>query len=113
MTASSKARPLGAILLVLSLCAPMLANARPAADRDRATEFRALATPSSTVLLTCNGARYDHVRQRPSAPSLLTLLPVDSTDSDPGRLTGAGESRFLYSLWTEAPRTGRSPPWVS
>ncbi len=101
------------MLLVLALCAPMLAIAAPAADIDRAIEFRALAPPSSTVLLTRGGARHDHARQRPSAPSLFTLVPVDGAASDPGRLTAASERHLPHSLWTAEPRTGRSPPSVS
>ncbi len=101
------------MLLVLSLCAPMLAIAAPATDIDRATEFRALATPSSTVLLTRAGVRHDQARQRPSAPSLFTLVPVDGAASDPGRLIAASERRLQHCLWTAEPRTGRSPPSIS
>jgi len=113
MMASSKTRLLGCVLLVVCLCAPMLAFAAPAADSDRAMEFRALATPFSTVLLSRTGARHDDVRRRPSTPSLLTLVPLDGSACDPGRLAVASERRLAHSLCDAEPRTGRSPPRIS
>ena len=113
MTARFTTRPLMCVLLVLSLCAPILTIAAPAADRHRATEFRALAAPSSAVLLTRTGARHDHARQRPCTPSLFTLVPLHGGGSDRGRLAAAVKSHAPRSLWTAAPRTGRSPPTIS
>jgi hypothetical protein len=113
MTPKSKTRSLACVLLALSLCAPILAIAAPPADRHCASEFRALAPPSSTVLLTRAGARHDHAGQRPSAPSLFTLIPLAGDASDPGRLAAAVERLLPRSLWTVAPRTGRSPPAIS
>ena len=113
MTATSKTRPLVCVLLVLSLCAPMLAIAAATADRDCATEFRALAAPSSTVLLTRAGVTHDHARQRPCAPSLFTLIPLYGGRSDSGGLAAALERRVPSSLWTGGTRTGRSPPAIS
>ena len=113
MTARSKTRPLVCVLLVLSLCACMLAIAAPTADRACATEFRALAAPSSTVLLTRAGTRHDHARQAASAPSLFTLVPLHGGAFDAGRLAGAIERHEPRSRWTAGPRTGRSPPMIS
>jgi len=98
------------VLLVLFLCAPIVAIAAPAADRDRAIEFRTLGAPSSTVLMSRSGVGYDRARLRPSAPTLLILVPSDSTASDPGHFTAAIERRLPPSLWIAGPRTGRSPP---
>src|SRR5690242_667868 len=114
MSATSKTRTLVCILLALPLCAPMLATAAPAAaDRNSATELRSLATLTSTVLLARSGASHDHAGQRPSAPSLFTLIPVPTGGSDPCRLAAAVERRLPDSLWTGAPPTGRSPPAIS
>jgi hypothetical protein len=113
MTPRFTTRSLLCALLVLSLCAPVLAIAAPAADRDRAAEFRALAAPSSSVLLTRAGTRDDHARQRPSTASVFTLLPLHGDASDPGRLAAAVERHAPRSLWTAEPRTGRSPPAIS
>jgi hypothetical protein len=113
MTPRFTTRSLLCVLLLLSLCAPVLAIASPAADRDRATEFRALAAPSSAVLLTRAGARHDHARQRPSTLSVFTVVPLHSAASDPGRLAAAVERTAPRSLWTAEPRTGRSPPAIS
>lgn len=85
------------VLLVLSLCAPVLA----------------LAAPSSTVLVTRGGTLHDHACQRPSAPSLFTLIPLHGGESDPGRLAAAVEHHAPRSRWTAGPRTGRSPPTIS
>jgi hypothetical protein len=112
MTARYTARVLLCVLLALSLCAPMLAIASPAADRDRAAEFRSLA-PSSTVLLSRAGARHDHARQHPSAPSIFTLVPLHDGASNPGRPAAAVQCRLPRSLWTAGPWTGRSPPAIS
>jgi hypothetical protein len=101
------------VLLVLSLCAPVLAIAAPAEDRNRATEFRGLAVPSSIVLVTRGGTLHEHARQRPSAPSLFTLIPLHGGESDPGRLAAVVEHHGPRSLWTAGPRTGRSPPTIS
>jgi hypothetical protein len=113
MTARFTIRPLTCVLLVLSLCAPVLAIAAPAANPDRATEFRALATPSLTLLLTRADARQDHARQRPSTPSLFTVVPLHGGASDRGRLAVAVERHAPRSLWIAGPRTGRSPPAIS
>jgi hypothetical protein len=113
MTGSATTRRLVCVLLAVSLCAPILAVAAPAAaDCDCAADFRALAAPSSTVLLTGAGAR-QHARQRPSAPSLFTLIPLHGGGSDPGRFAAGVERRSPRSLWTAGPRTGRSPPAIS
>jgi len=113
MTARSTIRPLVGALLVLSLCAPVLKISAPAADRDRTTEFRALAAPSFNVLLTRSGGRYDRARQRPSAPSIFTLVRLHTGESDPRRLTPAVGRQTCRSIQTAGPRTGRSPPGVS
>lgn len=104
---------LGCVLAALSLCAPMLAIAAPAADAGRASEFRALAAPSSTALLSRAGVRHDHARQRASAPSLFTLVPLDRAASDRGCFRVAGEHRVPRSIWTAEARSGRSPPSIS
>jgi hypothetical protein len=113
MTASFTTRPLVCVLLVLSLCAQVLAFAAASADRDRASEFRALAAPSSTVLLSRDGARQDQARQRSSAPSLFTPVPLHGGASNSARLASTVERRAPLSLWTAGPRTGRSPPAIS
>ena len=92
MTARSTTRPLVCVLLVLCLCALAPRDRRPRWRNAIApTEFRALAAPYSTVLLTRAGDPHDHARQRPSAPSLFTLVPLHGGDSDPGRLAAAVE----------------------
>jgi len=113
MSARSAIRTLTCVLLVFSLCAPALAIAGPAEDRDRATEFRSVAAPSSAVLVTRGGALQDHARQRPSAPSVFTLIPLHGGESDPGRLAVAVEHHAPLSFWNAGPRTGRSPPAIS
>ncbi len=113
MTARSKTQALGRVLLVLSLGAPTLAIAAPAADIDLAAEFRALAAPSSAVQLIRAVARHDYARQRPSVPSPFTRIPLDGTASNPGHLIAAAERRLPHSIWTAEPRTGRSPPAIS
>ena len=106
-------RPLLCVLLVLSLCAPVLGIAAPAADPNPATEFRALAAPSSAVLLARGGTWQDDARQRPSAPSILTLIPLHGGEFDSGFLAVPVECRAPRSVWTGGLRTGRSPPTVS
>jgi hypothetical protein len=111
MTARSTTRSLVSVLLVLSLCAPALAIAARATDS--ATEFSALAVPSSAVLLTRVAAWHDHVRQRPSAPSLCPLAPLHGGDCHPISLAAAMERQAPVPLLTASPRTGRSPPSIS
>ena len=101
------------VLLVLSLCAPAVALAAPTTDLDREAEFRAVVAPSSTVLLTRAGARDDHARQRPSAPSVFTLVALHGGATDSGCLAGAVDRHAPQSLWIGGPRTGRSPPSIS
>jgi hypothetical protein len=113
MKASSKTRTLACVLLVLSLCAPMLAIGAPTADRDRTAEFRALAAPSSVVLLSRAGIRHDHARQRQSASSVFTLIPLHGDGFDPGRFAESADARTPRSLRTGGPLTGRSPPAIS
>jgi hypothetical protein len=113
MSSTSTTRPIVCVLLVLSFCALVLVPAAPMADRDSATEFRTVAAPCSTVLLTRVGAGHDHARQRPSSPSLFTLVPLHRGASDPGRLVAAVERNAPPFLWTAGPRTGRSPPTIS
>jgi hypothetical protein len=113
MIVTSKTRPLFCVLLALSLCAPTSAIAASQADRNGAAEVRALAPPSPTILFTRAGARHDQASQRPSAPSLFAVLPLDAAGSDPGRLDAAVQRRLPRSLWTGGPRTGRSPPAIS
>jgi hypothetical protein len=113
MTARSTTRSLVCLLLVFALCAPVLAIAAPAESRDRATELRGLAVPSSTVLMTRNGARHDHGRLRPSAPPVFTLVSLQGSVSDPGRLAAAVERYTPRPLWSPGPWTGRSPPTIS
>ena len=113
MTARSTTRQLMCALLVLSLFVPAVAIAAPAADRDRATEFRAFAAQSSTVLMTRGGTVHDNARQRSSAPSIFTLIPLHGGASDRGRYAAVVEHRAPRSLWTAGPRTGRSPPTIS
>jgi hypothetical protein len=112
MIVTSKTRPLFCVLLALSLCAPTLAIAASQADRNGAAEICAVAAPP-TILFTRAGARHDQASQRASAPSLFTVLPLDGAGSDPGRLDAAVKCRLPRSLWTGAPRTGRSPPAIS
>jgi hypothetical protein len=113
MTARFTTRPVVCVLLVLALCAPVLAIAAPAANRDRATEFRVIAAQSSTILLRPAGAGHDHARQRSSAPSLFTLVALHGGGSDPGRLAAAVDCHAGRTLWTAGPPTGRSPPTIS
>src|SRR6478609_7871639 len=110
MTFRPTTRAVVCVLLVLFLCAPVVAIAAPAADRERAIEFRTLGAPCSMVVMNRGGAGYDHARPRPCAPTLLTLVPLDSAASDPGHFTAAIERRLPRSLWIAGPRTGRSPP---
>lgn len=110
MIVTATTRPLVPVLLILCLCALLLGVAAPAADRDHVIEFRTLRTPTSTVLMTRAGAGYDHARERPSVPSLFTLLPFDSADPDSGHLAAADECWTPQFLWTLAPPDGRSPP---
>jgi hypothetical protein len=113
MTANSRTRPLLCVLLVLSLCAPMIAIAAPVMDRDGATQFSIVSTPSSFVLLTRAGALHDHARLRPSAPSLFTLVTLQVGALSATRFVEAVERRIPRSLWEAGPRTGRSPPAIS
>ncbi len=113
MTARSTARPLMCVLLVLSLGAPMVALTTTGADRACATEFRAFAAPPSTVLLVRAGAKFDQVRQRPSAPAPFTPVEFRYGGCNPGWLVAAIEPQFVRSVWTAGPRTGRSPPAIS
>ncbi len=113
MTARATARPLMCLLLVLSLWAPMVAIATAGEDRNCATEFRTLAAPSSSVLLTRAGARHDQARQRLSAPALFTLVELRCGGSDPGSVAAAVRPRLVRSLWTAGLRAGRSPPAIS
>ena len=113
MTANSRTRPLLCVLLVLSFCAPMLAVAAPVMDRDGATQFSVVSTQSSSVLLTRAGVSHDHARQRPSAPSLFTLVTLQGGAFDRGRFVQALERRIPRALWNAGPRTGRSPPAIS
>jgi len=109
MIARSETRAFVCVLILLSLCAPILAIAARAANRDRAIELRTLGPLSSTVLLTRAVAGYVHARHRPAAPTLFTIVPAD-TASDPGHLAAGVESRLTRSLWIAGSRTGRSPP---
>jgi hypothetical protein len=113
MTARSTIRTLTCVLLVPFLCLQALATAASAADPGRSVEFRSMAAPSSTVLLTRDSAHRDHARQRPTAPSLFTFIPQHGGDSDPGGLAGAVERHIRCALWTADLRTGRSPPTIS
>jgi len=113
MTARFTIRSITCFLVILSLSTPSLAIAATAADRNRATEFRDLAAPHSAILGTGLGARHDRARQRPSAPSLFTLVPLDRGVADPGRLGSVIERRLPHSSWTAGPWTGRSPPAIS
>ena len=107
------ARALVCFALVLSLWAPGFALSAPENGRDRATEVRDLAIPSSAVQLTRAGALHDYGRQRPSAPSLFTLLLQEVGQFDRGRLAAAGERDLPPCNWIAGPRTGRSPPVIS
>src|SRR4051812_46089220 len=113
MTARSKSRALVCVLLALSLCAPILAIATPAVKQCGAAEFRVVAAQHSAVLLTRDGGGHDQARQRSSAPSLFTLIPLDSRGDDPVRVSAAVARLLPSSLWTGAPRSGRSPPAIS
>ena len=86
------------VLLVLSLCTPIVAIAAPVTDGDRAIEVRTIAVPSSTVLLSRAGDRPDHAHQRGSAPSLFTPVPLDGGASDRGRLADATSGATLKTL---------------
>jgi hypothetical protein len=97
-------------LLILSLCAPILAIAGPGAERNGESDVRALSALSQSALLTGAGARPDHARQRPVAPSVFILVPLHRADSDRGRLDAAIESVTRPSLWAAGPRTVRGPP---
>ena len=113
MTASSKTRVFVCALVALALCAPILANPAPTADRPSAATFRALAPPSSTLLFHRDGAGHDHARQRPATPTVFTLIPIHADASDPGAVATAVESPLPCSLWTSGPPTGRGPPAIS
>jgi hypothetical protein len=113
MTAGRKIRTFACILLVLALCAPMLALAGPAARTDSAAEFRALAPASSTLCLARAGVRQDQARQRSSAPSVFTLISLRAGVSDPGRLAARVQCLLPNSLRSGGPRAGRSPPAIS
>jgi hypothetical protein len=97
-------------LLVLPLCAPILAIAAPTAERDGTSEFRVFQELSQSVLLTSTGARQDHARQRPVAPSVFTLVPFHGAGVYCGRLGLRVENAVQPSLWAAGPRTGRGPP---
>jgi hypothetical protein len=113
MTAGHKIRPFACVLLVLSLCAPALSLAAPAARPDSAAEFRALAPPSSTLCLARAGVRQNQARQRSSAPSVFPLISQRAGVSDPGRLAAPVQYLIPTSLRSGGPRTGRSPPSIS
>jgi hypothetical protein len=110
MTARPTTRPFVCVLLVLSFFASMAAIAAPAAECERATEMRAVAAASSTVLMSRAGAPNDHARQRPSGPSCFTLVRLHDSASDPGRLSATVEGCYPASISNAEPRTGRSPP---
>ena len=111
MTANSTTRPLLCVLLILSFCAPMLAIAAPVMDRDVATHFSVVSTPSSSVLLKL--APRDHARRRQPAPSLFTLVTSEGRAFDRSGFVEALDRRLPRSLWKAGPRTGRSPPAIS
>src|SRR5436305_13847898 len=99
MTARATTRLFVCLLLVLSLCAPMFAIAAPAAHPNRAAKFRALAAPTTGS------------QQRPTTPSLFTVVPLHTAPSDPGRRAAATvPARAPRSLPTAGQRTARSPP---
>jgi hypothetical protein len=113
MAVRSKIRPLVCVLLAVSFCVPMLAMGAPAQNCGSASEFRALAAPSSTILLTRGGARHDLVRHRSSEHSLFAVIPLKGAGSDPGRRAAAIEGRVPHTVRNGGPRTGRSPPPIS
>jgi hypothetical protein len=112
MTSRFIIRPYVCALVVLSLCAPMVAVATPAVSRDRRTEYRALAAPSSIVLLTRADVRQDHPR-RPSTPVALIPVPLRGGEPDLVRLAAATKGYAPRCLFTAGPRTERSPPTIS
>jgi len=113
MTSRVTARIFTCVLLVVSLLAPTLAIAASTAESSCASEIRALAAPSSMVLLTRSGARHDQARQRPSAPSICALVSTGGTRRDPGQFAAAGERYLTPPVWIADTRTGRSPPSIS
>jgi hypothetical protein len=100
MPARATTRLFVCLLLVFSLCAPIVAIAAPAAHANRAAEFRALAAPAGS-------------HHRPATPSLFTVVPLHTATSDPGHRAATVELRAPRSIWTAQPRTGRSPPAIS
>ena len=99
-------------LVVLSLCAPMVAIAAPAVSSDHAAEFRGLAALPSIVLLARADGRQDHAR-RSSRPFFVILVPRCAGEPDLVRVA-AGTRRYAPRWFFAAgPRTGRSPPAIS
>src|SRR5690349_10930067 len=98
MTNRSALLPYACALVVLSLCAPMVAMAPPAVNGHSPAGFRALAAPSSIVLLTRCHARQDH--PRPSTPFLLIAVPLGGREPDLVRLAAASKRFAPRRLFT-------------
>ena len=108
MTVRSTIRRHLCTLLVLPLCAPILATAQRCGDCNSAISLRALSTHPASILTLVE--RHARARQHPSATSPFTLGSHDGPASDRGRFAAAGEPAVRPSLRAAGPRTGRSPP---
>lgn len=97
-------RPNVYALAILSLCAPMVAIGAPAVSRDRPTEFLALSTPPSVVLLARADGRQDHPR-RPSTPFFLIPIPL-SDEPNLVRFATATKRYAPRCLFTAGPGLG-------
>src|SRR5581483_7115816 len=109
MTTRSTIRSFVCVLLVLSLCAPVLASADRDGDCSHSIERQTFQAASSAVIIA--GARTQYgVSQRISPPALFFIVSYDSAASDRGHRIASVGHRLLRSLCTPRLRTGRSPP---
>jgi hypothetical protein len=109
-TRESKRRALLCVILAVSLCAPRLSAEISAHEREQPGQMRALAAPSSTILVNRGGPRFDHARQRSVVDSPFILVPLSGPNSDGGRSLTAVESALPQWHWAAKAPSGRSPP---